>query len=194
VRESRDPRERARLDARNEKHIVETIPEHGMLTVDSHHGPFIACRSLWSIHMELVDRGMADSGLKSWQLDALREMWASSPTRISPYQQDVFSTIESMEIPGNGSKPRSEVLSDDEMFSIDIVIYGHPKWGKVAIEVDGPFHFFSNLPDVHHGKAKLRNRFLARRVDKLISINLDTEWKKIPDQAGKKGFISQLLA
>lgn len=119
-------------------------------------------------------------------------MWASSPTRISPYQKEVLAVVQSIEIPG--SKARSEVETEDGMFSMDIFIEKHPKWGRVAIEVDGPFHFFSNLPSIPHGKARLRNRFLTRRVDKLISINLDNEWKQIEDVARQKEFISKLLA
>lgn len=162
------------------------------VSVAKFQGHFIACRSLWSIHMELVDRGHADSGLKGWQLDACKEMWLSAlelGLSSSAYQEGIFSSISAI----STVKPKSEVRTDDKFFSLDVCIDPHPKWGKVAIEVDGPFHFFSNHPGVFHGKAKLRNRFLSRRVDKLLSINLALEWKHLNTEMSKRKFLLQLL-
>jgi hypothetical protein len=56
-----------------------------------------------------------------------------------------------------GFSARSEVATDDGFLSIDILLR-HPELGRVAVEVDGPFHFFSNAPREYHGKALLRNR------------------------------------
>lgn len=120
-------------------------------------------------------------------------MWVSSQKlslNVSSFQKEVFSVIKSNAVLGD--KARSEVPTDDGLFSLDILI-DHPQWGKVAVEVDGPFHFFSNLPGTFHGKAKTRNKFLARRVDKLISLNLDTTWKVIDGTINKKKYVSQLL-
>lgn len=56
-----------------------------------------------------------------------------------------------------GLDVKREVLSDDGFFCVDILLQ-HPTWGRVAVEVDGPFHFFVNRPEEFHGKAVLRNR------------------------------------
>ncbi len=60
-----------------------------------------------------------------------------------------------------------EVPSDDGLFSFDIVVDLKTKdkngqegpVRRVAIEVDGPFHFISNRGGhEYHGRAKIRNR------------------------------------
>jgi hypothetical protein len=64
----------------------------------------------------------------------------------------VFDILRSMGLPA-----QKETLTEDGAFSVDIMLQ-HPVWGRVGVEVDGPFHFFSNLPRVPHGKTRIRNR------------------------------------
>ena len=49
-----------------------------------------------------------------------------------------------------------EALADDN-FSLDIALRGR----KVAIEVDGPSHFFANKPSEYMGADLLRGKILA---------------------------------
>ena len=96
------------------------------------------------------------------QLEACKEMWSSAlrlSTNASSYQKEIFSIVVSVLAGNKEGHARSEVPTDDGLFSMDILV-DHPQWGKVAIEVDGPFHFFTNHTDMFHGKAKLRNRWV----------------------------------
>lgn len=50
-----------------------------------------------------------------------------------------------------------EYLTQDNLFSVDIALRGR----KVAIEVDGPSHFFANKPTERMGADKLREQYLV---------------------------------
>ena len=50
-----------------------------------------------------------------------------------------------------------EAPSEDGWFGFDILLQ-HPCWGRVGLEVDGPYHFLFSNPKEFHGKAVIRNR------------------------------------
>ena len=54
---------------------------------------------------------------------------------ISKLHHDVSGTLQAMGIPH-----QNEFLTEDQLFSIDIAIADQ----KLALEVDGPFHFAAN--------------------------------------------------
>ena len=58
-------------------------------------------------------------------------------SRVSMLHQDVSDVIAAMQI-----QHQMEYLAEDGIFSVDIALLGSEK--KVAIEVDGPYHYTLN--------------------------------------------------
>ena len=78
----------------------------------------------------------------------------------------------------------SEYLTEDGFFRIDIALKLNGQ--KLAIEVDGPYHFLSDGKTLN-GRTILRNRLLENRGWKVISISDMTEWVPL---RGKQGQVS----
>ncbi|KAG1679153.1 hypothetical protein FOA52_000508 [Chlamydomonas sp. UWO 241] len=70
----------------------------------------------------------------------------------------------------------SEHLTDDKLFSVDIAVQ-LPCGQKLAVEVDGPTHFLSNVPTVPNGATRLRNRLLEARGWRVVSVPAK-EWDR----------------
>ncbi|KAG1653830.1 hypothetical protein FOA52_008719, partial [Chlamydomonas sp. UWO 241] len=135
-------------------------------------GVVIFCRTLFQCHLELCDQGRADLGLKGEQLETCRAMWQSVITKgpiVSTMHRRVMHVCSDL-----GLNPGREVLTDDGNFSSDVLIQ-HPAWGRTALEVDGPYHFLVNHPDIPTGKAAVRNRFVSRRVDRLVIVSVERQ-------------------
>ena len=76
-------------------------------------------------------------------------------------QQDVSNQLNSM-----GIVHLVEQQTDDGYFSLDIVI-SHL---KVAIEVDGPYHYLLNWPPNPTGATLLRRRLLRAQGWRMVSV------------------------
>ena len=76
----------------------------------------------------------------------------NSMTELPACHVQVTSILKSL-----GLAVQFEMPSEDGWFRFDALIE-HPKWGRVALEVDGPFHFLYSDPAEFHGKAVVRNR------------------------------------
>ncbi|GAX78049.1 hypothetical protein CEUSTIGMA_g5491.t1 [Chlamydomonas eustigma] len=147
------------------------------------------CRVLYQAHLELSDQGFGHQGLQGEELEACRYMWRFQYNRpwSSQVHDEIFDILKAM-----GLTAHKEQFTEDGAFSIDIVLQ-HPVWGRVGVEVDGPYHFLSNLPRVPHGKTLVRNRFLERRMDRLISINIDQDFNDKHTLMRRRKFLRELF-
>lgn len=66
--------------------------------------------------------------MQAWKEQALNIV-------ISKFHTDVSALLDTMHIPH-----KNEHLTDDQLFSIDIALVDR----RVALEVDGPYHFSAN--------------------------------------------------
>lgn len=75
--------------------------------------------------------------IESWTDVLHAQSWqaAASHTVESRFHADLSQTLLTL-----GVAHRKEVMSDDNVFSLDIVLAGH----RVAVEADGPYHFTVN--------------------------------------------------
>ena len=104
---------------------------------------------------------------------ACRSAWLAqvSDTTISAAHRAVFAAVQ--QLPGC-SNASLEHVTDDGLFSIDVAVV-LPGGDKLAVEVDGPFHFFTNRPTVLDGATRLRNRLLEARGWRVVSVRVG-EW------------------
>ncbi len=58
-------------------------------------------------------------------------------SRVSMFHQDVSDVIAAMQI-----EHQMEYLAEDGIFSVDVAVIRHDQ--KVAVEVDGPYHYTLN--------------------------------------------------
>ena len=88
-----------------------------------------------------------------------------------------------------------EHLTDDGMFSIDVAVLGHGADGapiKVAVEVDGPWHFTRNKPFTLLGHTTIRNRSLQQRGWQLLSVPF-YDWYGLNGQEAKSSYLAGRL-
>ena len=119
----------------------------------------------------MEDQGQVSPGVKAdsrYQRlrTSLVDSWKNKFMQTSRTQLDVLAAVR--RLPGC-SGATSEQLTDDGLFSIDIALE-LPDGLKVAIEVDGPWHFMTNDPMIMDGATVLRNRMLASRGWKVVSV------------------------
>lgn len=105
---------------------------------------------------------VADKGLKPWLEQA-------EDTRVSTFQQNVTDAVKRA-----GYEPTMEALTEDGLLSMDICLNDK----KLAIECDGPTHFYSNAPEKMTQKTLIRNRHLEVRGWKVIMIPY-YEWREV---------------
>jgi hypothetical protein len=94
--------------------------------------------------------------LRGALLERAKAVWEQTSTgrvTISSLHREVSETLTFMAIPHE-----IEMVADDN-FSLDIALRGR----AVAIEVDGPSHFFANKPSEYMGADKLREKVLAAK-------------------------------
>ena len=114
--------------------------------------------------------------LKGALLRRAKEVWEQTSTgrvTISTLHREVSETLTLMGIPHE-----IEMLADDN-FSLDIALRGR----RVAIEVDGPSHFFANKPSEYMGADLLREKVLKVKGWKVrFFVFGDRELSPKPDQ------------
>lgn len=95
--------------------------------------------------------------------------------RESQLQRDVMRALQDL-----GLSCASEVRTPDGAFSVDIMarIVTDGQSRNVAVEVDGPSHFASNVKSKPLGATVLRHRLLRRTVDRLVSVPY-FEWSEL---------------
>ena len=94
--------------------------------------------------------------LRGALLERAKEVWEQTSTgrvTISSLHREVSETLTFMAIPHE-----IEAVADDN-FSLDIALRGR----AVAIEVDGPSHFFANRQSEYMGADKLREKVLEAK-------------------------------
>jgi hypothetical protein len=94
--------------------------------------------------------------LKGALLTRAREVWEQTSTgrvTVSSLHRVVSETLTFMGIPHE-----IEMVADDN-FSLDIALRGR----QIAIEVDGPSHFFANRPSTYVGADRLRTKVLKAK-------------------------------
>ena len=94
--------------------------------------------------------------LRGALLERAKAVWEQTSTgrvTISSLHREVSETLTFMAI------PHEIEMEADDNFSLDIALRGR----AVAIEVDGPSHFFANKPSEYMGADKLREKVLAAK-------------------------------
>ncbi len=94
--------------------------------------------------------------------------------------REVFAAV--CQLPGC-SGAVCERRTEDGLFSMDIGLEVPSAEGivKLAIEVDGPFHFMSNKPTMVTGETLLRNALLEARGWRVVSVpvGMGTMWRQL---------------
>eukprot|EP01025_Chloroclados_australasicus_P050977 TRINITY_DN5927_c0_g1_i5.p1 TRINITY_DN5927_c0_g1~~TRINITY_DN5927_c0_g1_i5.p1 ORF type:complete len:710 (-),score=63.67 TRINITY_DN5927_c0_g1_i5:927-3056(-) len=108
--------------------------------------------------------------------DTLREMQAShsrlkNPS-VSKWQYTIYTTLRSM----GYEDLQLEYKMLGGVFSIDVLL--NYKGYKIALELDGPFHFSQNCPYVPLGITKRRNRLLEKMGFRVVTISV-YEWSAL---------------
>ena len=98
--------------------------------------------------------GMMISGKLQRDAQRVWEQTSQGRVTISKLHRDVSETLTRMGVPHE-----IERLAADNCFSVDIALRGR----KVAIEVDGPSHFFANRQSEYMGADKLREKVLEAK-------------------------------
>ena len=80
---------------------------------------------------------------------------------MSTFQERVIETVRKL-----GYEPTMEQMTEDGLMSIDICI----REKHIAIECDGPSHFYTNLTETMNHKTMLRNKALALRGWKVVAV------------------------
>eukprot|EP01026_Neomeris_dumetosa_P070489 TRINITY_DN7046_c0_g1_i3.p2 TRINITY_DN7046_c0_g1~~TRINITY_DN7046_c0_g1_i3.p2 ORF type:complete len:192 (+),score=27.54 TRINITY_DN7046_c0_g1_i3:302-877(+) len=108
---------------------------------------------------------------------------------FSKFQEELEFILEDL-----GVNFQSEVEVADGLAIVDFVVYEKERM-KLVIEVDGPSHFFRNLPRRPLRKTKIRNWILEGRQLDVLSISI-TGWRKMKQEGvTKRQFVqNQLLA
>ncbi|ABO94106.1 predicted protein [Ostreococcus lucimarinus CCE9901] len=109
------------------------------------------------------ERETVDVVYPDWVAELGRSAWLqqTEDTRVSTFQKEVLETVKSL-----GHEPYMEELTDDGLLSMDICL----KDKRVAIECDGPSHFYTNLTEGLTQKTKLRDKALAVRGWKVVTV------------------------
>ncbi len=121
-----------------------------------------------------------------------------TPT-VSRSHREVFEVLR--QLPGC-SGAVCECKTEDGLFSMDIGLKLPPpssssegKSVKLAIEVDGPWHFMSNKPDMATGETRLRNFLLEDRGWKVLSVPVGPHapWAKLEDDESRAAYLQGLI-
>ena len=134
-----------------------------------------------------------------WIMLEARQAWmrgVRDDVTVSTAHKEIASIIGDLGVPYD-----VESLSDGGCFSVDVFLTDH----DVAIEIDGPTHFF-NTSDGGEGaapgdtalrttrtpKTPLRDMFLGRRYRTVLSVPL-FEWEHVRGSAEKKAYVAAKL-
>lgn len=102
--------------------------------------------------------------------------------QTSGSQKDVIRCLQTM-----GLKGESENLSYG--ISIDILV---PEL-TLAIEFDGPSHFFRNRPDRLLGKTAFKRRLLGKMGLKLVAITIQ-DWARLTDKSAQREYLQKKIS
>ena len=131
-------------------------------------------------------RKVVDVVFPDWVEESCRTAWLeqAKETRVSTFQERVAETIQSL-----GFDPIVEHVTDDGLMSLDICVDKH----KLAVECDGPSHFYSNLTETVNQKTKLRDAMLAKRGWTVVSVpyhEWHTHWAMNTNKEYMKGLLA----
>ena len=131
------------------------------------------------------DRTKVDVVYPEWVQEDARKTWLSqtTDTRVSTFQHNVEDTIKSL-----GLETVMEDVTADGLYSIDISVRSK----NIAVECDGPSHYYSNLTTVESQKTKLRNQALVSRGWDVMVVPY-YEWHDLWKSGGAKEYLRGLL-
>jgi len=109
------------------------------------------------------DRTVVDVVYPDWVAEKGREPWLQQTvdTRVSTFQQQVLEAVKSA-----GYEPTMEQLTEDGLMSMDICLLD----SKIAIECDGPSHYYTNFTERLTEKTRLRDKQLEVRGWKVVTV------------------------
>ncbi|KAK9846558.1 hypothetical protein WJX81_006537 [Elliptochloris bilobata] len=125
-----------------------------------------------------IDEELYRTVARSWRLQVCA-------TVVSSFQADVSATLNFMGVPHS-----VEYETEDGLFSLDIVVHG-PR-GRVAIEVDGPFHFTINTRQPT-GPTLIRRRALTGMGWMVVSVPF-YDYFPLNSLTSKVHYLARLLA
>ncbi len=105
---------------------------------------------------------------------------------VSELHGDVCRALAALRVPHSVEQP-----SDDGLFSIDVAIVDAPSSARVALEVDGPFHFTANSRAAL-GPTRSRNRLLAARGWRVVCVPF-FEWNALRNVYEQKLYLKAKL-
>ena len=109
------------------------------------------------------DRKLVDVVFPDYVSELGHRAWLeqNKKTQVSTFQERVIETVRKL-----GYEPTMEQMTEDGLMSIDICI----REKHIAIECDGPSHFYTNLTETTNHKTMLRNKALALRGWKVVAV------------------------
>ncbi len=109
------------------------------------------------------DRKLVDVVFPDYVSELGHRAWLeqNEKTQVSTFQERVIETVRKL-----GYEPTMEQMTEDGLMSIDICI----REKHIAIECDGPSHFYTNLTETMNHKTMLRNKALALRGWKVVAV------------------------
>ncbi|KAL0022739.1 hypothetical protein WJX77_009701 [Trebouxia sp. C0004] len=125
----------------------------------------------------LIPAALQDEAVRHWKI-----MMRSS--RVSMFHQDVSDVIAAMQI-----EHQMEYLAEDGIFSVDVAVIRDDQ--KVAIEVDGPYHYTLNTHQPL-GHTLLRRRLLTAIGWIVVSVPY-FDWGRLYSGPQKAAYLAKLL-
>ncbi|KAA6419711.1 MAG: hypothetical protein FRX49_10435 [Trebouxia sp. A1-2] len=125
----------------------------------------------------LIPAALQDEAVRHWKV-----MMRSS--RVSMFHQDVSDVIAAMQI-----EHQMEYLAEDGIFSVDVAVIRDDQ--KVAIEVDGPYHYTHNTHQPL-GHTLLRRRLLTALGWTVVSVPY-FDWGRLYSGPHKAIYLARLL-
>ncbi|KAL0053862.1 hypothetical protein WJX82_000155 [Trebouxia sp. C0006] len=125
----------------------------------------------------LIPAALQDEAVRHWKI-----MMRSS--RVSMFHQDVSDVIAAMQI-----EHQMEYLAEDGIFSVDVAVIRDDQ--KVAVEVDGPYHYTLNTHQPL-GHTLLRRRLLTALGWTVVSVPY-FDWGRLYSGPQKAAYLAKLL-
>ena len=129
----------------------------------------------------------ASAVLRGYRTESHHAFTVERPAYSSQLHQEVSRVLDDL-----GLKHETEFVTDDGMSVIDLVL--NPESGKVriALEVDGPLHFCSNIPQRELGRTVAKRQLLLSSGWHVVQIAY-FEWNECVDNEARQRFITQKL-
>ncbi|KNC56203.1 uncharacterized protein AMSG_11451 [Thecamonas trahens ATCC 50062] len=126
--------------------------------------------------------------LRGYRTQSMHAFAIEKPAYSSQLHQEVSTVLDRL-----GIEHETEHVTDDGMAVVDIVIDGpQPSAPRIAIEVDGPLHYCSNVPRRERGRTVAKRQLLESSGYVVVHIAY-FEWNEVGSDASKERLLRRKL-